>query len=1035
MKYDIKVAEDAVIRVEADDLDEAISKAREVYKTQVGSKNYDQINFDYETGLQNNKMRGLLGLAEKRVGGREVEREQVLLNYVGPEGFTYNTKMDLALTPIGQKRLAEKGLFPEEDLSEKNIVIDESGFSSGDFADLSGLAGPIFGAIAAMSPHLRAVKILQRFLGPRFGRMLAAGVGTAAGKSVEEIYEEAEGIQRQDSEELQRLLTTEFAIGSGGQALGELVGLGYAAFFGKKAAVDVIRDAYVISKGYDMTDVLKLDEKLGRIATEKDIEKAFRAGDIEYLGTEAAVSMGLLGKAIPGRTQAMGETIAGRRAREKGLIDYNNAMKGQLFKLLEKKRAAVQEYSQFQGTGAAAGEITAAKKRLQAVENEVSNQLKKMFLDMSEQTAGFNSAIMTAPNTAALGASVQNTIRDSYKTMISNFRSDYDIAFSKIRNIANEIGLEDSELRIPLKNLKDFINNKLNVTNPTLKYRTDAVSIDILKGIAKEIDAGEFANGATLSQLIEMRSDLVDIMLAAGVQGGGKSGALIENIIKQVDQAILDAPDNILITTSKAKNQAGRGITDLEDKKTIRNAVKDLKDINAKYFEDMKPFNQAITQKIVSEASIFGNNADDIYKHIILKNNSSAIDTILKAMERGGPRIAADFVGPAMSKKVQADQLRIDLTRRLFADSVDIATDPVTGSFNPSKYVNNIKSYGATLRPLLKDNYDNMMKTLDAFNTYSPKLSPDDMLKLVEKLRMPLQGPGALESVLSQNLKVFAEAIEAKAKASDDLLKLQQSRVLQNVENATPETITQAIFRPNSADAINTVKGQISQEAFENIREEALEELIKKSISPGGTDITDLFRPGNFQRALDSYGEETLEAMFGKELAQAFKGYSRALDRTVAGAKKEGAGGIVAATLAAGFFNLNILPSVVALTVAKTFFSQPKIVSLMARTDKSAIGQVLDAFEKALRLSGVRSLVDIGEQAEEEISTRLEDQNILPQELLKSAKSAIDDFAVPSNLNLDLPNVTSAAPVTRTRTPGPTLLPNPIDQELAERLG
>ena len=37
----------------------------------------------------------------------------------------------------------------------------------------------------------------------------------------------------------------------------------------------------------------------------------------------------------------------------------------------------------------------------------------------------------------------------------------------------------------------------------------------------------------------------------------------------------------------------------------------------------------------------------------------------------------------------------------------------------------------------------------------------------------------------------------------------------------------------------------------------------------------------------------------------------------------------------------------------------------MARTDKSAMGQVLDAFEKALRLAGVRSLVDIGEQTEE----------------------------------------------------------------------
>ena len=273
MKYDIKVAKDAIVRVEANTLEEAIVKAQEVYKTQNASKNYDEVNFDYETGLKSKKMRALLGLGEKRVAGREIEKEQVLLNYVGPEGFTYNTKMDLALTPKGQKLLVEKGLLDEKDVSDKNLVIDESGFSSGDFADLSGVAGPIFGAIAAMSPHLRAVNLLGRLVGPRFGRMLAAGAGTAIGKSAEEAYETAEGIQRQDADELADLFTTEFAIGSGGQALGELVGLGYAAFFGKKAALDTIRDSYVISKGYDMNDVLKLDEKLGRLATEKDISK------------------------------------------------------------------------------------------------------------------------------------------------------------------------------------------------------------------------------------------------------------------------------------------------------------------------------------------------------------------------------------------------------------------------------------------------------------------------------------------------------------------------------------------------------------------------------------------------------------------------------------------------------------------------------------------------------------------------------------------------------------------------------------------
>jgi len=1044
MKYDIKVAQDAVVRVEANDLEEAIVKAQEVYKTQKASKNYDEINFDYKTGLKNKKMRALLGLGEKRVGGREIEKEQVLLNYVGPEGFTYNTKMDLALTPKGQNLLVEKGLFDEKDLTDKNLVIDESGFTSGDFADLSGVAGPIFGAIAAMSPHLRAVNLLGRLVGPRFGRMLAAGAGTAIGKSAEEAYETAEGIQKQDADELADLFTTEFAIGSGGQALGELVGLGYAAFFGKKAALDTIRDSYVISKGYDMNDVLKLDEKLGRLATEKDIEKAFRAGEIKDLGVQGAVSMALLGKAIPGRTQAMGETIAGRQARERGLIDYNNAMKGQLYKLLNEKRNALKEYSDFQGTNAAASEVALKKSQLQKAEDNVTNHLNKIFKDLSEQTGGFNSSIMGAPSQAALGLSVQKTIRDSYRTMIDNFRFDYDKAFSKVRNLSDELEIPDAEIKINLKNLQNLIDNKLKTTNPTMKYREDQISIGILQGISKEIEKGVFKDGATLSQMIEMRSDLIDATLFGGLRQS-KSGQFVNDVIKEVDSLISKAPDNLLITVKSADDKI---VLSPDQKKSLSQIIKDLKDTNKKYFEDMKPFNDAITQRIISDSSTFGTNADDIYKHIILKNNAGAINTILQAMERGGARVFrtgfdkkteketfTELVGPGLNinKKVAADQLRIDLTRRIFADAVEAATDPVTSVFNPSKYVNYIKGYGATLRPLLKDQYENMMQTLDSFNAYSPKLNPREVTQLVERLR--LEGPEVSGNIVSSNMKTLADALEAKAKASDSLLKIEQSKVLQNIQNSTPETITQMVFRPNSAAAINQVRNEISEEAFLNIQDEALEQLIQKSISPGGTDITDLFKPGNFQRALSSYGDETLEAMFGKELSSALKGYGRAIDRTLAGAEKQGAGGIVAATLAAGFFNLNILPTVVALSVAKTVFSQPKIVSLMARTDKSAMGEVLDAFEKAIRLAGVRGLVGTSEGAITQTSEELQKQNITGDNFLDQAREVINQVAVPAKVELDLPDINLSQAPTGARTRiGPTLLPNPRDQEIAELL-
>ena len=70
------------------------------------------------------------------------------------------------------------------------IVIDENkAFTSGDFADMAGYAGPILGAIAAVNPYLRGIKYLRGLLGSRIGRPLLVGAGSAAGKGVEEANE------------------------------------------------------------------------------------------------------------------------------------------------------------------------------------------------------------------------------------------------------------------------------------------------------------------------------------------------------------------------------------------------------------------------------------------------------------------------------------------------------------------------------------------------------------------------------------------------------------------------------------------------------------------------------------------------------------------------------------------------------------------------------------------------------------------------------------------------------------------------------
>ena len=1024
--FNFKLTDDLTVPIQAENQQDALKILKAELARKEASPAFDNFYFDYDKGLKNIKLRGLLGLAEKRdQTGRELEKEDILKNYAGAKGFIYNTKGDLALTPEGQKKLAEQGLYSEDDFTDKNVIIDERGFSSGDFLDLAGIAGPVFGAVAALSPHLRAVQAVKLLLrNDRISRMVTAGIGTSGGKAAEEAFEVQQGFQLQTDQEVQDLLENEFLYGFFGQGIGEAIGTGFAAFFGKKAPIENVRDAYVVSKGYDMNDVLKLDKDLGKLATEKDIAKAFKEGKITDLGARAAVSQQFLGRAIPGRMQGIGETIAGKQGRERGLINYNMAMLAQLRKKLADSRSALKDATGIEDAGLAQTEIAARRAQLEKSQKEVTNYLNKMMQDLSEQTGGFG-PILQATDQAALGKSVQKTIGDSYRTLQQDFNRQYDEVFENINEkIKNDFA---GTLQIKLNNIADKIKKRVEVDDPLIVDLDEDTNLKAVLGLYRAITkkGGAFRDGATIGQIIKARSALANAKMNSDLTGG-EQGFFLKEIADDLDRVLFDLPNDLLITGMKVTTDAplvGPPVRLAGGRETaaLRGAVEKYKILNKNYFEAQKPFHNAVVQNIKNNKI----DADDVYNKIVRPNMSGDMQDVLNAAGQ-------QAIGKS-SEAVKAS-LRTELVRRLFKDAVDTATDPTTGAFNPSKYVGNIKKYGATLRPLLGNNYDKTMRALDTFNSYSPKLAPKEIFDLADKIRLtgpqiPRVGPVRPDEVTA-TFEDFANALVAKGKASDDLLNFEQNRVLANVEKASPELITRTVFRPNSAPAINQVRSEVSEEAFLNIQDEALETLIQKSMTPGGTDLTEIFKPGNFQRALDSFGDETLEAMFGKELSSALRGYARAINTTVSGAERTGAGSIVAGTLAAGFFNLNLLPTVATLTIYKTLFANPRIVSLLARTDKSAMGQVADAVEQAIRIGGFSALFRETGAATSDLTREIEKTGI-PQQ----AREVIDQVAIPAKVELDLPDINLSQAPTGTRPRiGPTLLPNPRDQEIAELL-
>ena len=149
-------------------------------------------NFDYESGADSG-LRALMSFGE--TAG---EREGILKDIVGEDGYIRDSQGRLALTEAGQRA---RGMEP----IGKNLVIEDKGFSLGDFADLAGIVPETVGAI--VGGILGAPGLVTGAVG--------AGVGAALGQTVEEGIESLLGVQQQTAGEVAADAAKEAALAAG----------------------------------------------------------------------------------------------------------------------------------------------------------------------------------------------------------------------------------------------------------------------------------------------------------------------------------------------------------------------------------------------------------------------------------------------------------------------------------------------------------------------------------------------------------------------------------------------------------------------------------------------------------------------------------------------------------------------------------------------------------------------------------------------------------------------------------------------------
>ena len=1021
--FNFQLTDDLTVPIQANSIEEAqrILKAEIIKKE--ASPIFDKEYFDYETGINIPGLRAKLARQEKMT-----EKENVLRAAVTKEGFNMTTKGDLAITPEGQQILIDQGLLDWEKPMSKSVVIDENKFgSAGDYADFAGAVGPVFGAIAALTPQFKVLKGLSYlFKTPMLRNAIASGVGSAAGKGAEEALDNMQGFYDKDAGELADLLKFEAGVGFAGQGLGEFVGKAFGAVLGRKAPTETIRDGWIMANRYSLDDVLKLDASLGRTATQKEIKQAWKNKKVERFDIGAVISQNALKRSIPGRMQAAGETIFGKTGRENSIIAYNISTLNKLKRSVADKRAKLKELSEFDGADSKTiSEVRAKRKELDMTEEDITRQIEGLVKDLAEESGGFSNASLVGKE--QLGENIQDTIAKTYTAMQEGFETTYDDLFARVRKI-------DPDFKVNLSDVSDYLEEVIELNSGL--FDVDGPVGKVLAHMRQDIpDRLKNEGGHSFTQLINYRANLKGKRLIMGL-GGGKQGNLVDNIIEMLDEKIANLGDSALTSAMRVGKFEGKPLTQAQSKE-INQIREQLNTANANYYKQHKPFDSTLVQKLKNSETVDPTQVYDA----IFKGNVTAID--LKALVNAIP----------LEKRGAIFQ---SFMRRYIKETSESSiNDPISRSINIAAFANKVLKDKDTLRYILGNKSTEFFSTIDNFVTLKPKLTATEMAEIANQFKGKVANIQSMSpDDISLSTGRFLEALETRAIKSAEQESLKATNIFSRIENASPEEIAKVVFRPKSADDILRVQKLVSEDAFLEIQDQALEQILKDSVQTGSKKLNEIFKPNNLDRALKMYDTESLNAMFGKEMTQSLQNFSRAMRTNVAEEGGGGAGGLIAGMLAINIMNVSLWPTIAAMGFYKALFSNPRIVSLLTKTDKTSVGEVLRFTERFARLNGVREIAlqtkkgieqtkagiqDIVSEAEQ--SEQGQESRGAFDEIISSISGAAQNAKQQvqqrnlgaSNFSMDIPKVQSIAPSAPRRMSPSLIGNNPANMDIAQQ--
>ena len=725
--------------------------------------------FDYETGADAG-LRAMMSF-----GDIAEEREGILLKAVGEAGYTRDNQGRLALTPEGQRI---RGMSP----SDKNIVIEDEGFTLGDLADLAGILPETIGAITGSI--LTAPSIIATAGG--------AAAGAAAGQALEESIETALGIQKQSLPEVLADVGQEAALAG----VVDFVTLG--TFRAGKAIVG--GGAKRLSAAGE-----PVDSAMGRELVDRDYRPS-----LERLGAPTILAKGA--KFVKGATGDVSDII-------------NNTTKA-----LEEKQAFLDAYKAISAEEGGDAFIRTTNKKmaeLSAKEAAASRSALKAVQD-SIDFIGRSVDEGTDINNETLNA-VTSAFKNFQEVAVSEFRiMDDMISRLEAGAISDAVSVGGKTRIVPVAGIKAAADDLIETTG-SKQVLPGPVQI-ALKGIEDLNKSGR----ASFEQIATQRKLINDALFEANL-----GPAATEQLFK-----LRDAFDNSLSADYLTANIKGlkapqrKLLKQIEDQ---RKKARNTYSMGMDRFDDLRKF--GIIRDIRQATKDGRFDSDNFFAKIVRRDQPERLKSVLSAVDNSElvrSQLAKSFVDDAMQRTsvdlLNPDQFNGALFRNRITNLGDSTGKVLFGSDWPQvkKLADTVAQIGT--KNISRDAVDNIVR-LDADKGIIESMN--DLISVKNEIGRMGQIK-AVDKLNKGNLtpeEAVGDLINYKTKPADwkkiEELFANDQTALQDVRRSMIEKILGAVDEdiftsPKAAAKLKTEIGRYDQSVMKQVLGEPVYDNINK---------------------------------------------------------------------------------------------------------------------------------------------------------------------------------------------------------------